>query len=290
MTKNELIAQNENSFAEFVYQNKTEVGLLKALQQNSAIMPKTLEMERIAAAAGFYIANYKDDSLAKLDKQNKLALVYGMQKEAMVYLEAGTDYDIVVFKGKPVICRKKDGWFKLIDMIKPAEVARFVSNVATTGDTIRFNPVTEEVTHEMSGERHQTSKDIIAAYAYIKFANGFEKTVFWGKEDIQHARNLSPSKNSEYSPWNAHTIKMVETKVVKELAKKLFTLFGRKLSPVMYGAALVDDAPVQRITAAGAVVTEPDGVPDYPPEPPVYNGQTVYVDPETGEVDMESLT
>lgn len=274
MTKNDIAVQNQTSFAEFVYQNKTEVGLLKALQQNSAIMPKTLEMERIAAAAGFYIANYKDDTLAKLDKSAKLALVYGMQKEAMVFLEAGSDYDIVVFKGKPVICRKKDGWYKIIDMIKPAEIVRFVSNVATTGDTISFNPVTEEVTHVMSGARGQKISDIIGAYAYVRFANGFEKTVYWDKEDIEHARNLSPSKNSDFSPWNAHSIKMVETKVVKELAKKLFTLFGRRLSPMMQAAATVDDMPIKQITSGGGIVVDDGPEPVYiqeAPPVPVYD-------------------
>ena len=46
----------------------------------------------------------------------------------------GTDYDIVPFKGKPTIIRKKEGWFKIIDMIKPAEIVRFTSNVIVKGD------------------------------------------------------------------------------------------------------------------------------------------------------------
>lgn len=283
MTKNEIATQNENSFADFVYQNKVEVGLAKALQQNSALLPRTLETERIAAAAGFYIANYKDNALANLDKAGKLQMVYGMQKEAMIYLEAGTDYDIVVFKGKPVICRKKDGWYKVIDMIKPAEIVRFVSNVATTGDTVSFNPVTEEVTHIMGGDRSQKITDIIAAYAYIKFANGFEKTVFWDKGDIDHARNLSPSKGSDFSPWNAHAIKMVETKIVKELAKKLFTLFGRRLSPMMQSAATVDDVPVRRITDAGAIEIDDRSE-------PIYTAPVAAVEiPEPDELDMNEL-
>lgn len=286
MTKNEIATQNEATFADFVYQHNVEEALTKALEKNKALLPRTLETERIAAAAGFYIANYRDDSLAKLDKSGKLQMIYGMQKEAMIYLEAGTDYDIVVFKGKPVICRKKDGWYKVIDMIKPAEIVRFVSNVATTGDTVSFNPVTEEVTHIMGGKRHQNLKEIIAAYAYIRFANGFEKTVFWDQDDILHAHSLSPAKDSNFSPWNAHSIKMVETKVVKELAKKLFTLFGRRLSPMMQAAASTDDVAVRRITPAGAIEQDygaPEPLQELPP------ASSASIDQETGEINMDSL-
>lgn len=275
MTKTDIATQNEANIIELADKRGVEAGIAKILQQNAALLPKTLEMERIVTAAAFYIANNND--LMRLDKTAKLAMLYGIQKEAMVYLEAGTDYDIVVFKNKPVVCRKKDGWYKIIDMIKPAEIVRFVSNVATTGDEINFNPVTEEVTHTMVGKRHQKIGDIIGAYAYIRFANGFEKTVFWDQEDINHARQLSPSKGSEYSPWNAHSIKMVETKVVKELAKKLMTLFGRRLSPTMQSAANIDEQPVRRISSVGNVEIEDTQEPEYdqyqPQQPDQYESE-----------------
>lgn len=292
MTKNEIIQANETKFSEFVYQNKVELGLKMAMNQNAALLPRTLEMERIATAAGFYVANSKGtrNDLTALSDSAKLKMIYGMQKEAMVFLEAGTDYDIVCFKkDEPTVCRNKMGWYKLIDMIKPAEIVRFVSNVATTGDELSFNPVTEEITHKMSGLRGQTVKDIIGAYAYIKFANGFEKAVFWDKSDITHSKSKSSAANGQYpqySPWNSDSLKMVETKVIKELAKKLFVLFGRKLSPMMQGAALVDDTPIRRITTAGAI--EVDDRPQ--PEQPQYNpSNMIEAEQEPEELNIDEL-
>lgn len=57
----------------------------------------------------------------KLDKNGKLQMLYGVLKEAMLGLEASNDYDIIPFKGKPVVVRSKNGWFKIIDLIKPSE-------------------------------------------------------------------------------------------------------------------------------------------------------------------------
>lgn len=250
-SKQELQKNKNNNLVEITNKAGVELGVEKVLMQNIALLPKNISTEKIKASAGFYISNRKD--LMDLDNTGKLQMLYGVLKEAMLGLEAGTDYDIVPFKGKPTICRKKEGYFKIIDMIKPAEIVRFINNVITTDDEYYFNPVTGELTHEMHGERYQDFNNIIGSYAYIKFANGFESTVFLSKEDLEKIKNTSPSGKTEFSPWNSQSLKMVKTKTVKELAKELCTLWGNKLNSVQFSAVNSDEVSIKSVNQKGYI-------------------------------------
>lgn len=252
MSNKEQLQQNKNNnLVEITNKAGVELGVEKVLMQNIALLPKNISTDKIKASAGFYISNR--DDLMKLSNAGKLQMLYGVLKEAMLGLEAGTDYDIVPFKGKPTICRKKEGYFKIIDMIKPAEIVRFINNVITTDDEYSFNPVTGELTHEMHGERYQDFDNIIGSYAYIKFANGFESTVFLSKEDLQKIKDTSPSGKSEFSPWNSQSLKMVKTKTVKELAKELCTLWGNKLNSIQFNAVNSDEVSIKSVDNRGYI-------------------------------------
>lgn len=250
-SKQELIDKNNNNLVEIVDKSGVEFGVEKVLKQNIALLPNNTIIDRIKTSAGFYISNRKD--LMDLSNEGKLQMLYGVLKEAMLGLEAGIDYDIVPFKGKPTICRKKEGYFKIIDMIKPAEIIKFVNNVITTGDEYSFNPVTGELIHEMHGERYQDFDNILGSYAYIKFANGFEATAFLTKEDLQHIKNTSPSGKTDYSPWNSQSLKMVKTKTVKELAKELCTLWSNKLNSMLFSAVNSDEISVKEVDSKGFI-------------------------------------
>ncbi|MFA5407985.1 MAG: recombinase RecT [Bacilli bacterium] len=255
MKNKEAIQQKqENELVAIVNQSGVELGVEKVLQKNIALIPHTIEIERIKASAGFYVSNRED--LMKLDNSAKLQMLYGILKEAIVGCEAGIDYDIVPFKGKPTIIRKKEGWFKVLDLIKPAEIVRFVSNVITKGDEYSFNPVTEELHHELKGDRSQKYEDIIGAYAYVRLANGFEKTSFLSKEDLDLIKKISPSGSSEYSPWNSNAIRMCKTKVTKELAKDLFTLFSGRVNSTLANAIESDEKAVKRIDEKGHIIND----------------------------------
>ena len=188
----------------------------------------------------------------KLEKKAKLEMLYGVLKEAMVGCEAGVDYDIVPFKGKPVITRKKEGWYKIIDMIKPAEIVRFTVNIILNGEDYSFNPVTEELIHKKDKDSDQYN-DIKAAYCYIEFANGFRKTVFMTRKDIDTIKKVSPSASTSFSPWNTMPMKMVKTKCVKEMAKELFTLFSGKVNSVLAQAIENDETVVGSINNHGYI-------------------------------------
>lgn len=249
--KQALMNQNNNNVIEIMDKTGVETAVEKILIQNDALLPNNGIIKRIKTSAGFYIANRED--LMKLSKEGKLQMLYGVLKEAMLGLEAGADYDIVPFKGKPTICRKKEGYFKIIDMIKPAEITRCICNVVTTGDEYEFNPVTGDLKHILNGERYQDYENIIGSYAYIKFANGFEGTVFLYKSDLDKIKDTSPSGKSEFSPWNSQSIKMVKTKTMKELAKELITLYGNKLNSVLLNAINSDEVSVKNIDEKGYI-------------------------------------
>lgn len=252
-SKNELIKKEEENYITLIDQTGVENAIGKLVIKNSSLLPDNVATERIKNSAGFYISNRED--LMKLDNNSKMQMLYGVLKEAMVGCEAGTDYDIIPFKGKPVIIRKKEGWFKVIDLIKPAEIVRFTNNVVFKGDDFNFNPVTEELKHnpKTTSDKYE---DIEYAYAYIKFANGFEKTICMSKKDLDSIKKVSPSGNTSYSPWTTMPVKMVKTKIVKELAKELFTLFGGRVNAVLSKAIESDENSISRIDGKGYIIND----------------------------------
>ena len=276
MTKKEIQENEKNNMIAIVDQKGVETAIGMLITKNNSLLPNNAAIERIKNSAGFYISNRKD--LMELNKDGKMQMLYGVLKEAMVGCEAGTDYDIVPFKGKPVITRNKNGWYKIIDMIKPAEIIRFTNNVIFEGDEYSFNPVTEELTHVMNTTSDKYN-DIVAAYAYIKFANGFEKTVFMSKKDIDTIKKVSLSANSSFSPWVTMPVKMVKTKVVKELAKELFTLFSGKLNRSIATAIDSDELPVSNVDSNGNISNDNT----------IYEVEKVEEEAKAKEVDINNL-
>lgn len=252
-TKNELVKNEEENYVKIIDQTGVESAIEKLVMKNNSLLPENVAVERIKNSAGFYISNRKD--LMDLDNSGKVNMLYGVLKEAMVGCEAGTDYDIIPFKNKPTIIRKKEGWFKIIDMIKPAEIVRFTNNVVFKGDEFEYNPVTEDIKHipKVTSDKYE---DIEYAYAYIRFANGFEKTIVMSKKDLDSIRKVSPSASTSFSPWTTMPIKMVKTKVVKELAKELFTLFSGRVNSVLSQAINSDEQVVSRVDNKGHIVND----------------------------------
>lgn len=250
MNKEDIKKEENNDLIKIADQSGVETAIETLINKNASLLPKDVATQRIVNSAGFYISHRKD--LMDLGRDGKLDMLYGVLKEAMVGCEAGTDFDIIPFKGKPVISRKKEGWYKIIDLIKPAEIIRFTNNVIFRGDEYSFNPVTEELTHipKVTSDRYD---DIVGAYAYIKFANGFEKTIFMTKKDLDAIKRVSPSANSTYSPWVSMPVKMVKTKVVKELAKELNILFGGRVNHALSQAVESDEISVKEVDVNGNI-------------------------------------
>ena len=253
MEKNDLEKIEKENMIALVDQSGVETAIEKLVEKNNALLPSSVMVDRIKNSAGFYISNRED--LMKLDKEGKIQMLYGVLKEAMVGCEAGTDYDIIPFKNKPTVIRNKNGYFKIIDMIKPAEIVRFTNNVVFKGDEFEFNPVTEEIKHipKVTSDKYE---DIEYAYAYIKFANGFEKTVVMSKKDLDAIKKVSPSGATQYSPWQTFPVRMVKTKIVKELAKELLTLFSGKLTANIVSAINSDEQVVNKVDEKGHIIND----------------------------------
>lgn len=251
--KNEIVKSEEENYVKLIDQTGVESAIGKLVMKNNSLLPDNVVVDRIKNSAGFYIANNED--LMKLDNKGKMQMLYGVLKEAMVGCEAGADYDIIPFKGKPVVIRKKEGWFKIIDMIKPAEIVRFTNNVVFKGDDFSYNPVTEDIKHtpKVTSDKYD---DIEYGYAYIRFANGFEKTVVLNKKDLDSIKKVSPSAGTQFSPWTTMPVKMVKTKVVKELAKELFTLFSGRVNAVLSEAINSDEVSISRIDQKGYIAND----------------------------------
>lgn len=140
-------------------------------------------------------------------------------------------------------------------MIKPAEIVRFTSNVIVKGDDYSYNPVTEELTHKMNNTSDKYD-DVEGAYCYIKFANGFEKTVFMSRKDIDTIKKVSPSASTAFSPWTTMPMKMIKTKVVKEMAKELFTLFSARVNSTLAKAINSDEIAITRVDSQGHIIED----------------------------------
>ncbi|MFR5264560.1 recombinase RecT [Clostridium sp.] len=82
------------------------------------------------------------------------------------------------------------------------------------GELINWNPLTEEVEIDFS----QKKSDAIIGYAgYFKLINGFEKTVYWSKEQIENHR-----KKFSKSPfgWNKDFDAMARKTVIRNMLSK----------------------------------------------------------------------
>lgn len=284
--KQQLIKKENDNMVQLLDQTGVESAIEKIISKNNSLLPSNVAIDRIKNSAGFYITGR--DDLMKLDKQGKLQMLYSVLKEAMVGCEAGTDYDIVPFKGKPVTVRKKEGWYKIIDMIKPADIVRFTNNVIFKGDKYSFNPVTEELKHEKIIDSDKYN-DIEGAYCYIKFANGFEKTIFMTRKELDAIKKVSPSGSTTFSPWNTFPTKMVKTKCVKEMAKELFTLFSSKVNSVLAQAINNDENSVESIDNKGNIKNDSFIYTDDYNQEPIEQDEITDIPVENAEITEEQV-
>lgn len=86
------------------------------------------------------------------------------------------------------------------------------------GELISWNPLTEEI--EVDFEKRKS--DAVIGYAgYFKLINGFEKTVFWTKEEVNnHANKFSKTVNSKNSVWKSNFDAMAKKTVLRNLLSK----------------------------------------------------------------------
>jgi recombination protein RecT len=117
-------------------------------------------------------------------------------------------------------------------------------------------------TVDLSGER--TSDKVVGYFAYFQLLNGFEKTLYMSRGEVETwAKRYSPSYSSSYSPWQKEFDKMAE----KTCMRRLISTYG-PMSVEMNKALEKDDRGVTPQQEAKKKA----------------NKQMIDINPETGEV------
>lgn len=101
----------------------------------------------------------------------------------------------------------RTGQYKAINVVEIRE-----------GELIKWNPLSEEVDIDFN----QRKSDKVIGYAgYFKLLNGFEKTVYWSKEEIEmHAKKFSKTYNFKNGVWQTDFDSMAKKTVLRNLLSK----------------------------------------------------------------------
>lgn len=101
----------------------------------------------------------------------------------------------------------RTGQYKAINVVEIRE-----------GELINWNPLSEEVEIDFT----QRKSDKVIGYAgYFKLLNGFEKTVYWSKEDIEaHAKKFSKTYSFKNGVWQTDFDSMAKKTVLRNLLSK----------------------------------------------------------------------
>ena len=111
---------------------------------------------------------------------------------------------------------QRDGWVELL--MRTGQVKFVANEVVHEGELVKHNKFTGEYVFD---EEAKKSEKIIGYMAYIKLTNGFEKTVYWTKEECtQHALRYSQTFKKGYGVWKDNFDAMALKTVLKHLIKK----------------------------------------------------------------------
>ena len=101
----------------------------------------------------------------------------------------------------------RTGQYKAINVVEIRE-----------GELISWNPLSEEVEIDFT----QRKSDKVIGYAgYFKLLNGFEKTVYWSKEEVEaHAKKFSKTYSFKTGVWQTDFDSMAKKTVLRNLLSK----------------------------------------------------------------------
>ena len=126
---------------------------------------------------------------------------------------------------------------------------------------------------DLDGEKK--SDIVIGYFAYIESVNGFKKSVFCTRDDMEkHAQKYSKSYNRDSSPWQTEFDQMA----IKTMLRRLLSKYGLMTVDMADGMQAENDFEEEYRTQANST---PFGLIQ---PPPTGNGTGEVIDEQTGEV------
>lgn len=128
------------------------------------------------------------------------------------------------------------GWKGLLQLAIRTQLYKNINvSCVYEGETIEENRKTGEI--NISGKKE--SDNTIGYLAYFQMTNGFEKTIYWTKEQVEaHARRYSKSVTS--GPWKTDFDAMAKKTVLKALLKNYGAMSTTIQNAIKYDQIVVD--------------------------------------------------
>lgn len=110
----------------------------------------------------------------------------------------------------------RNGWVELAQ--RSGQVIKITNEIVYEGELVKFNRFKDEYEFD---ETQRKSDKIVGYMAYVKLANGFEKTVFWTMEKCkEHGLHYSQTFKKGYGNWKDDFNGMALKSVLKHLIVK----------------------------------------------------------------------
>lgn len=110
------------------------------------------------------------------------------------------------------------------------------------GQIRSWNPLTEELEFDFN---EKESDEVIGYAAFFKLINGFEKTVYWSKQEVlAHAKQYS--KTFDRGPWRDNFNGMAKKTVLKDMLKRWGILSVEIQTAITTDQAIIKDNVINR--------------------------------------------
>lgn len=174
--------------------------------------------------------------------------------------QLGFAYVVPYKKGQSLIPQFQIGYKGLIQLAMRSGVYRYINaGPVYAGEYRGFSKLTGEL--DISGDKE--SDTIIGYFSYMETVNGFKKSMFMSRDDMEkYAAKYSKSFSKDFSPWKTEFDAMAE----KTMLRRLLSKYGQMTIEMAEGIASE---------------SEPDFESEYQEQA---NQQDIDIDPETGEV------